>query len=202
MQKQCTKCRQTKPLADFHRFKHSADGFKSRCKPCNSADSVKWQQENKDKYLARYKNWASNNRDKTRAASLSWNRRNPGVRYQRRLAKVGKNAEANRSRNWAAANREKVRKWKSDWKKNNPNAVAAMSGKRRAALRNAIPLWANEQAITQIYRDCRDKPNHHVDHIVPLISKFVCGLHCEANLQIIPAAENYSKNNRKWPDMP
>lgn len=43
---------------------------------------------------------------------------------------------------------------------------------------------------------------HHVDHIVPIKSPIVCGLHCEANLQILPEAENIRKGNRHWPDMP
>lgn len=44
--------------------------------------------------------------------------------------------------------------------------------------------------------------SHEVDHIVPLRSKLVCGLHNEFNLRVIPAAENNRKGNRFWPDMP
>jgi len=42
----------------------------------------------------------------------------------------------------------------------------------------------------------------HVDHIVPLKSPLVSGLHTEANLRLLPGAENRSKHNRFWPDMP
>jgi hypothetical protein len=35
-----------------------------------------------------------------------------------------------------------------------------------------------------------------------LRSELVCGLHCEANLQIISAFDNQSKRNYRWPDMP
>jgi hypothetical protein len=41
-----------------------------------------------------------------------------------------------------------------------------------------------------------------VDHVVPLKSPLVCGLHCEANLELIPANDNFRKGNRHWPDMP
>lgn len=41
-----------------------------------------------------------------------------------------------------------------------------------------------------------------VDHIVPLQSKIVCGLHNEFNLRVIPASVNGSKGNRFWPFMP
>ena len=37
---------------------------------------------------------------------------------------------------------------------------------------------------------------HEVDHIIPLQSPFVCGLHVEYNLQVITAKMNRSKGNK------
>jgi len=73
------------------------------------------------------------------------------------------------------------------------------SAKKKAAKLFATPPWADQERIKTIYRDCPD--GHDVDHIVPLQSDLVCGLHCEANLQYLPSRENQSKKNRYWPDM-
>lgn len=81
------------------------------------------------------------------------------------------------------------------------------SANRRSAKLQATPKWASEALILAIYEECQLLSEetgipHHVDHAVPLISDIVCGLHCEANLQILPALDNLSKGNRHWPDMP
>jgi hypothetical protein len=61
-----------------------------------------------------------------------------------------------------------------------------------------IDLWyTGAKTMTQLI----GKP-YHVDHVVPLKSKLVCGLHVPANMQILPGADNSAKGNRYWPDMP
>lgn len=109
--------------------------------------------------------------------------------------------------------RESRRKQRDQrWTKRLENAYRASRDAGTVAKRAwqqtiATPKWANKGAMLALYRDAKKRQNdtgelHHVDHIVPLISTRVCGLHCEQNMRIILGVENSSKGNRRWPDMP
>lgn len=104
-----------------------------------------------------------------------------------------------RNRKYAAANHEKLRDKNLVWEKANPGKVLAKAAKRRAAKLRAIPLWADQDAINRIYERAQTfrvtGQDVHVDHIVPLQGKTVCGLHVHDNLQIIDAQANWSKSN-------
>jgi hypothetical protein len=83
----------------------------------------------------------------------------------------------------------------------------ARNAVRYARKKKAVPEWADLQDIASFYETSiavgmLTGEWHEVDHIVPLNSKLVCGLHCPANLRVIPATQNQSKGNRYWPDMP
>lgn len=88
-----------------------------------------------------------------------------------------------------------------------PHKELAKYAKRRASKKQAVPVWMNKDAVEAVYEKARKFSEitgepFHVDHIVPLTSDIVCGLHWEGNLQILPGVENLSKANRVWPDMP
>lgn len=103
-------------------------------------------------------------------------------------------------------NSSRINSYKRAWNKANPEICAKQCADRRARKLRATVKWANQDRIQLIYTKANRlelwlEIDFHVDHIVPLKSKFVCGLHCEDNLQILPAKENQHKLNSYWPDM-
>lgn len=118
---------------------------------------------------------------------------------------------------------ERRRKSKSDYRERNAEKIRRADSalratperkaymyeycqRRNAAKLNATPRWASFGEMRAIYARAaelrRQGQDVHVDHIVPLKSALVCGLHCEANLQVIHAKANHAKLNKFWPDIP
>lgn len=86
------------------------------------------------------------------------------------------------------------------YRKSNAGKINARNAKRRATKIKATPMWFEHKKVNTVYEKAAlwstlTGTQLEVDHIVPLISKTVCGLHCWHNLQIIDKTTNASKNN-------
>ena len=106
-----------------------------------------------------------------------------------------------RSKQWQAANPEKAKEHAKAARQNSPEKQAEKTMRRNAAKILATPAWANHGAIVRHYANARYLSSvtghlHHVDHIIPLRSKTVCGLHVENNLRVVPHFINTRKGNR------
>ena len=95
-------------------------------------------------------------------------------------------------------NKEYHRQYKKEYRKDNQWKLNNLEAKRRSRKLKATPSWLSDQQwreIRNIYLMASIKANH-VDHIVPLQGKSVCGLHVPWNLQILTPEENCRKGNK------
>ena len=60
----CTKCKLTKPLAEFRRQSSTKDGLKYTCRACDDATQKARYQRIKPQYIAKVKEWQKSNPDK------------------------------------------------------------------------------------------------------------------------------------------
>jgi hypothetical protein len=148
----------------------------------------------------------SNKSEKARERARRWAEANPERNRERAREWARQNAERNRARvkAWRAANRDRHNERNAEWVKRNPGKVNATTARRRAKLAQATPPWADHDAIRVVYEMAAAHTDlfgipYHVDHIVPLAGKNVCGLHVPANLQILPGRDNQRKGNRFEP---
>lgn len=183
--KKCSKCAAVKALEEFNLCRGK---YRSQCKKCHSASVVEWQRANKDKKRAkqiRYLDRHFPNRRKYVPIPLDVQRAKARARRQR----------------WLEKNKDRMDLCRANWLRNNPHKVAERTRRYQIAKKRAVPGWADRRAMAEIYAEARRLTGetgirHEVDHIVPITSDVVCGLHWEGNLRVIPMSANRSKSNR------
>ena len=99
---------------------------------------------------------------------------------------------------------EVLREYRNAWKRNNVIQIRADTKARRRKHRQATPPWltrSQKSEIRQIYQIAitmtkTTGEQYVVDHIVPLRSEEVCGLHVPWNLRVMTQEENLKKSNK------
>lgn len=162
----CTKCNTSKLLKEFTISTRLPDGHTTQCKVCTCARQSAWREYNRDKTRAAVRRYAAAHPERVKAQTKI---------YQKTLA------------------------YKHITKMHNAKQTASgfkrawLAGHRARKL-SATPPWADYDKIKDIYMHCPE--GHHVDHVIPLKGKNVCGLHVETNLQYLTAKENIRKSNK------
>jgi len=170
--KVCSRCKQQLDISSFNKLSAAKDGLQKYCRICQSAKNKAWMKDNKesrDVYTAVYKEATADHRKEIK-------------------------------RKWDAENFEHRRGYRIARR----SYYSERSMTRRTAKMGATPKWLTEEQIESIrllYWLAEDLyaisgQKYHVDHIVPLQGKNVCGLHVPWNLQILPADINISKSNK------
>lgn len=207
--KTCCRCKVEKPREQFSKYSTTSDGLKCHCKACQAISNKASYAANREAMVLRSQAYRLANADKVKESTIRWRKENAVEYAAMKKAWRAANKEkviAQRSANHFA-NRDRELARNSAWKKDNKPKVQASIAKRTASKLSATPTWADTELIEAFYRRSDAESaltgiQHHVDHIVPLQGKTVCGLHNEFNLQVLPGSVNQSKSNRHWPDMP
>lgn len=188
LNKVCRSCGCSLPLASFCKNKQTKDGLSCYCRECSRQ---------------KYQEFCSLNPEKIREVSAKTREKTREKRNAYQRAWHARNKE--KEREYRIRNKQSLLEKSAEFYRLNKGRYDSNASiKRRKA---QTPPWANQDEIKLIYQAARDRSRssgtpHEVDHIVPLLSKFVCGLHCEDNLRVIPRTLNRYKASTYWPCMP
>lgn len=184
--KTCSRCQIEKPLSGFST--NGSCGHHPVCKDCSAEKARLKRLTNGDHIQAIEAAKYIRNKTSMRKANTAYCESTKEHRSEIERARYIANSESIKARTKA-------------YRAKHPEKIRAWNGTRRADQQQAMPVWVSRHEINAIYSAASalwlaSGEPHHVDHIIPLRHKLVCGLHVPANLQVLLGAENMRKSNK------
>lgn len=205
--KVCCTCKEEKDRSEFHKNGQHKDGLADTCKPCAKAYNKRWREANYEKYLADKAKYRERNRARTNRQAQEYRDNNKDLLKARdkEWRKNNKELKSLMDKQYREENKERVAENKKAWANANPHKRRARHARRRDQQVLATPTWGDDFKMASFYWEAQRLTKetgilHHVDHIIPILSPLVCGLHWEGNLQVLTYKENSSKHNRLLPE--
>ena len=186
-----------------------SDGLWPYCKACDAKRAADYRAKDPEKARAIGRQSKRANPEKVAATKRKYRLNNPEKVKLARKAAYEKNRERELllAAKYKAENKDAITLKAKEWLRNNTVVNRLNRSERRAIERTARPAWHDKTKVRELHAEAvrlesTTGNSWHVDHIVPLKSDLVCGLHWHGNMQLLPASENQSKSNRHWPGMP
>jgi hypothetical protein len=182
------------------------DGLASQCRDCKKIIDAKYRAENPEKIALGKAKCYQENKNSYDKKTREWVHNNPEARKEIASKSYQNNRDSrlSYSAEYRAKNKERYKVWIKEWIERNRDLDRAKHAKRRSAKLSATPGWISKDHLSEIQsfysmaRDCEvvtGEP-YHVDHIIPLQGKNICGLHVPWNLQVLPSDINQNKSNK------
>ena len=181
--KRCATCKKIKGIAEYTKRTRSADGLNYECKMCVKKYHRKWQKENKDKVKKIQEAFFKRHATTKSEYQKDWQKEYNKMNYQRY--------------------KEARKKYYKEYFEKYPHRHTSKRVLADMRKSGAAPKWLDKDMLMEIdsFYECAKALKtvrgiqYEVDHIIPLISKYVCGLHVPWNLQILTKEENREKGN-------
>jgi hypothetical protein len=168
--KTCKGCKRILAVSEFY-YNKTKKRFFSECKNCNKLRAAAWNKKNPE----RYKETCRRHKEKNPKKYTEYKAKE----YQKNKVRYDKSNLAYRQ------------------SKHGKSVRLACGRLRELSKIKATPTWLTKEMRDLMKAFYANRPEgYHVDHIVPIKGKNVCGLHVPWNLQYLPAQENLKKRNK------